>query len=75
MTDILKEKEEVQLYLKNLGIEYRFSCFSEKNPEDSDYVKANKVLQENCDVRNHPRSCSSYGTNLLNGNGNFTNDE
>lgn len=33
MTDILKEKEEVQLYLKNLGIEYRFSCFSEKNPE------------------------------------------
>ncbi|UXI18952.1 hypothetical protein NH340_JMT04895 [Sarcoptes scabiei] len=81
MNDILKEKEEVQLYLKNLGIEYRFSCFSEKNPEgcqlladyliqiDSDYVKANKVLQENCDVRNHPRSCSSYGTNLLNGNG------
>ena len=31
--DMLKEKEEVIDFLKNLGIEYRFSCFSEKNNE------------------------------------------
>ena len=30
---LMKEKEEVQDFLKNLGIEYRYSCYSEKNPE------------------------------------------
>ena len=30
---MVKEKEEVQDFLKNLGIEYRYSCYSEKNPE------------------------------------------
>lgn len=29
----LKSEEEVKQYLNNLGIEYRFGCYSEKNPE------------------------------------------
>lgn len=29
----LKNAEEVKEYLKNLHIEYRFGCQSEKNPE------------------------------------------
>lgn len=29
----LKSEEDVKLYLKNLGTEYRFGCLSEKNPE------------------------------------------
>ena len=28
-----KNEEEVQEYLDNLGIEYRYGCFSEKNPD------------------------------------------
>lgn len=28
-----KSEEEVKEYLKNLHIEYRFGCHSEKNPE------------------------------------------
>ena len=28
-----KNEEEVQDYLKNIGTEYKFSCFKEKNPE------------------------------------------
>lgn len=29
----LKSEEEVKEYIKNLGTEYRFGCYSEKNPE------------------------------------------
>jgi hypothetical protein len=29
----LKNAEEVKEYLENLGIEYRFGCYHEKNPK------------------------------------------
>ena len=29
----LSKDEEVQEYLNNLGTEYRFGCYSEKNPK------------------------------------------
>jgi hypothetical protein len=29
----LKNEEEVREYLENLGIEYRFGCYHEKNPK------------------------------------------
>lgn len=38
MSEIFKDKEELQEYLKNLGIEYRFSCYEEKNPEGEDII-------------------------------------
>lgn len=28
-----KSEEDVNEYIKNLGTEYRFGCFNEKNPE------------------------------------------
>lgn len=28
-----KKEEDVKEYIKNLGIEYRFGCFSEKDPQ------------------------------------------
>ena len=28
-----QSKEEVEEYLQNLGIEYRFQCYSEKRPD------------------------------------------
>ena len=33
MTEIFKNFEELEEYFKNLGIEYRFSCYYEKNGE------------------------------------------
>jgi hypothetical protein len=27
------DEKEIQEYTKNLGIEYRFGCYSEKNPD------------------------------------------
>lgn len=33
MAGILKDADELKDYIKNLGIEYRFSCYSEKNPQ------------------------------------------
>lgn len=33
MGEIFKDQEELQQFLHNLGIEYRFSCYEEKNPE------------------------------------------
>jgi len=29
----LKKEEDVKEYIKNLGIEYRFGCFSEKDAQ------------------------------------------
>lgn len=33
----LKSEEEVKEYINNLGIEYRFGCYSEKKPEGKSY--------------------------------------
>lgn len=33
MTDIFKTKEELIEYINNVGIEYRYSCYSDRNPE------------------------------------------
>lgn len=30
-----QDESEVREYLENIGIEYRFGCFSEKKPEGS----------------------------------------
>lgn len=29
----LKDETEVKEYIEKLGVEYRFGCYSEKNPE------------------------------------------
>lgn len=33
-----KDEAEVKDYLKNIGIEYRFGCYSEKNPEGTYFL-------------------------------------
>ena len=33
----LKKEEEVKEFLDNIGIEYRFGCFSEKKPDSKWY--------------------------------------
>ncbi len=40
----LKDEEEVKQYLENLGTEYRFSCYYEKNP--SGPAKTRDILIE-----------------------------
>ncbi|XP_043686640.1 cytochrome c oxidase assembly factor 7 homolog [Vespula pensylvanica] len=77
----LKKPEEVKEYLKNLHIEYKFGCYSEKNPEvcqllgdfnetiKKDYKTAAIVYKSNCDERNYPRSCAKYGDYLIVGKG------
>ncbi|KAI4501918.1 hypothetical protein M0802_003253 [Mischocyttarus mexicanus] len=77
----LKRPEDVKEYLKNLHIEYKFGCYSEKNPEvchllgdfneaiKKEYQKAGELYKENCDERNYPRSCSKFGEYLVVGKG------
>ncbi|XP_060534028.1 cytochrome c oxidase assembly factor 7 homolog [Cylas formicarius] len=87
MTFDLKSESEVKEYLNNLGIEYRFGCYSEKNPEvchllgdfleaiKKDFEKAAKVYKNNCDEFKFGKSCTKYGNyNILNKgikNGNY----
>uniref|UniRef100_A0A2P2I5N9 Cytochrome c oxidase assembly factor 7 homolog n=1 Tax=Hirondellea gigas TaxID=1518452 RepID=A0A2P2I5N9_9CRUS len=68
----LKSEEDVKEYLENIGIEYRFDCYSEKKPEScqllgeylesikNDFDKALKVYKNNCDEYKYPRSCLKY---------------
>jgi len=77
----LKNEEDVQLYLENLGIEYRFSCYHEKRPDGChlladylesvkrDFKKAGSVYMKNCNENKHPKSCYKYGNYSLLGRG------
>ncbi|XP_039286982.1 cytochrome c oxidase assembly factor 7 homolog [Nilaparvata lugens] len=76
-----KDKEEVELFLKNLGIEYRFGCFSEKKPEvchllgdyeesvNSNFKSAFKIYKNNCDTNDHAHSCYKAGGYFMQGKG------
>lgn len=78
--DFAKE-EDAKLYVKNLGIEYRFGCYQEKKPEvchllgdyleaiDKDFQKAGKIYKNNCDHSNFAKSCLKYGNCLATGKG------
>ncbi|KRX76465.1 Sel1 repeat-containing protein 1 -like protein, partial [Trichinella nativa] len=80
MPDIdFSNNEEVEKYLKNLYIEYTYSCNVEKRPSGchllGDYVeaycrdfkKAFEIYKENCERTNYARSCFKYGKYLING--------
>uniref|UniRef100_A0A8D8M3A8 Cytochrome c oxidase assembly factor 7 homolog n=1 Tax=Cacopsylla melanoneura TaxID=428564 RepID=A0A8D8M3A8_9HEMI len=71
------DEKETKEYIKNLGIEYRFGCYSEKNPEachllgdyldaiQKDMEKAMKVYKAYFDDAAYPRSCFQYGRLLM----------
>ncbi|CAN8009898.1 unnamed protein product, partial [Ixodes pacificus] len=76
-----QKEEDVQEYIKNLGIEYRFECFKEKKPDGchrlADYLEAIKkefdkaldVYRTNCDDNKYGKSCFKYGNYKLIGKG------
>ena len=39
-----KDEGEVKEFIKNLGIEYRFGCYSEKKPEGTDITSLSKLI-------------------------------
>jgi len=69
----LTDEDEVKEYLNNLGMEYRFGCYSEKKPQacqllgefmesiSKDRVNAFQVFESNCINNNHPPSCNKAG--------------
>jgi len=69
----LKDSEDVKVYLDNLGIEYRFGCYHEKNPKSchlladyweaikKDFSKAYRTYETNCLDYNHGHSCAKAG--------------
>ncbi|XP_050520267.1 cytochrome c oxidase assembly factor 7 homolog [Daktulosphaira vitifoliae] len=71
-----KKEEDVKEYIKNIGIEYRFGCYNEKDPQicqllgdylesiESNPDKASKIFKQNCDERNFGRSCYKYASYL-----------
>ncbi|XP_074643373.1 cytochrome c oxidase assembly factor 7-like [Tubulanus polymorphus] len=77
----LKDEKQAKEYLKNLGIEYRYQCFEEKNPEGchrladfeevfrKNFEKAAKVFRSNCDDFQYGHSCFKYGNFRLTGKG------
>jgi len=65
----LKDETEVAEYVENLGIEYRFGCYHERDPKachllgdylegiKKDWSKALKIYATNCDEYKHGHSC------------------
>lgn len=76
-----KEKGELKKYIQNLGIEYRYGCYEEKNPQvchllgdfllsiDEDFVKAAETYEKNCTEYKHGLSCDAYGRMAMKGQG------
>ena len=77
----LTDEDQVQDYLDNLGIEYRFGCYEEKSPKSCqllgeyfesitrEFDKALQIFETNCLKNNHGPSCSKAGFYLASGNG------
>jgi len=77
----LTNDDEVQEYIKNLGTEYRFGCYSEKDPKachllgdfmeaiKQDYEKAKKIYEINCDEYGMAHSCHKSGGYYFAGRG------
>jgi len=69
----LKEEGEVKEYVENLGMEYRFGCYHEKNPVSchllgdfwegikKDFPKSYKTYETNCLDYKHGHSCHKCG--------------
>lgn len=79
--NLWKNKEELKKYLENLGVEYRYGCFEENNPEAchllAEYLatiekarsKAAQVHRTNCDENKHGLSCDCFGRMAYRGQG------
>ncbi|XP_042887034.1 cytochrome c oxidase assembly factor 7 homolog [Penaeus japonicus] len=77
----LKKEEDVKEFLDNLGIEYRFGCFSEKRADSchllgdylegvkKDFDKAAKVFRTNCDDSSYAKSCYKFANYCFLGKG------
>lgn len=77
----MKKEEDVKEFLENLGIEYRFGCFSEQRPESchllgdylegvkKDFEKAAKIFRNNCDESSYAKSCHKYANYRFLGRG------
>ena len=64
-----QDSEEVADYIENLGIEYRFGCYHEKDPKachllgdylesiKKDFTKSLKIYTSNCDDYGYGHSC------------------
>lgn len=76
-----KSEEDVKDYLENISIEYRFGCFSEKNPNSchllgdflesvkKDFEKAGRLFRSNCDDYKFGQSCYKSGNYMYLGRG------
>ncbi|KAM9832631.1 cytochrome c oxidase assembly factor 7 [Neosynchiropus ocellatus] len=76
-----EDEKEVKQFLDNLGVEYSFQCYKEKDPEGcqrladylegvkKNYESAAQVLKHNCDNNSHGESCYKLGAYHVTGKG------
>lgn len=79
-----EDEKEVKQFLDNLGVEYSYQCYREKDPEGcqrlADYLEGVKknyestaqVLKHNCEVNGHGESCYKLGAYHVTGKGGVT---
>lgn len=79
-----EDEKEVKQFLDNLGVEYSYQCYREKDPEGcqrlADYLEGVKknyeataqVLKQNCEVNGHGESCYKLGAYYVTGKGGVT---
>ncbi|KAM9849217.1 cytochrome c oxidase assembly factor 7 [Aulostomus maculatus] len=76
-----EDENEVKQFLDNLGLEYRFQCYKENDPEGcqrladymegvkKDYEVTAQVLKYNCEKNGHGESCYKLGGYHVTGKG------
>ncbi|XP_028817645.1 cytochrome c oxidase assembly factor 7 [Denticeps clupeoides] len=76
-----EDEKEVKQFLDNLGVEYSYQCYRQKDPEGchrlADYLEGVKrnfeataqVLKHNCEVHGHGESCYKLGSYHVSGKG------
>ncbi|KAJ1170240.1 hypothetical protein NDU88_002121 [Pleurodeles waltl] len=76
-----QNEEEVQEYLTNVGTEYSYQCYKEKDPNGchrlaeyfegikKNFNSAAQVLKANCEQNQHSESCYKLGAYYITGKG------
>ncbi|KAJ7986588.1 hypothetical protein DPEC_G00341430 [Dallia pectoralis] len=81
-----EDEKEVKQYLDNIGVEFSYQCYKEKDPEGcqrlADYIEGVKknfestaqVLKHNCEMNKHGESCYKLGAYHIQGKGGVAED-
>uniref|UniRef100_A0A4W5JYX8 Cytochrome c oxidase assembly factor 7 n=2 Tax=Hucho hucho TaxID=62062 RepID=A0A4W5JYX8_9TELE len=64
-----EDEKEVKQYLDNIGVEFSYQCYREKDPEGCQRLSTTQVLKHNCEMNKHGEGFYKLGAYYVQGKG------